>query len=53
MVMPPFEQLEAVVEKIFNDQATGILIIPVWKRKAWFHALGTIALTWFDFPPAE
>ena len=47
---PPFQHLEAVVEKIHHEQAEGIILIPLWKRKCWFHALGTIAVKWWDLP---
>ena len=43
--------MEKVVDKFFSDGAQGILIIPLWYRKAWFHALQTIAISWWDIPP--
>ena len=42
-----------MVEKIYNDKASGILIIPVWPDRAWFHQLGLVAVTWWDIPPHE
>ena len=42
--------LESIVDKIVNDMASGIIIVPVWKEKMWFHLLGNIAITWFDLP---
>ena len=47
---PPFSRLQEVVDKIFNDTASGILIVPVWPSKTWFHLLGLIAITWWDLP---
>ena len=47
---PPFSRLQQVVEKIYRDQAHGIIIIPIWPHHSWFHALFPIALKWFDFP---
>ena len=43
--------MTAVVDKIIQDSARGILIIPVWPKFAWFHLLGKIAVKWLDIPP--
>ena len=50
---PPFSRLPEVVDKIFEDEASGILIVPVWPSQAWFHLLGQIAVTWWDLPPSQ
>ena len=50
---PPFSRLPEVVDKIFEDEASGILIIPVWPSQTWFHLLGSVAVTWWDLPPQQ
>lgn len=50
---PPPSKLEQVVEHIFLDQAQGILLVPVWPKKAWFQALSRIAVYWQDFHPSQ
>ena len=52
-IFAPFDRLEAVVQKIVDDQAMGIILIPIWKRRQWFHALGRIAVTWWNLPLDE
>ena len=47
---PPFCRLSDVVDKILADGAHGVLLIPVWMRKAWFHALGRVSYSWWDVP---
>ena len=47
---PCFSKLDAVVEKIFIDNAEGIILIPVWKHQTWFGKLAKIAITWWDIP---
>jgi len=49
-ICPPFSQLDAVLEKIFHDEAEGILLIPIWKHQPWFHKLERISVTWWDIP---
>ena len=48
---PPFKLLQDTVEQIYKDQAQGLIIVPIWKHKAWFQALGNIAIWWKDFDP--
>ena len=50
-INPPFSMLPAVVEKIFQDQASGIIVVPVWPSQAWFHKLNACAVAWWDLPP--
>ena len=47
---PPFSKLNSVVEKILQDEAQGILLVPVWPSRLWFHALSRIAVKWWDLP---
>ena len=49
-ICPPFQQLDAVVTKIFADAARGIILIPIWKQHAWFSSLGRIATKWWNLP---
>ena len=50
---PPFSKLNQVLEKILQDEAQGILLIPVWPSRIWFHALSRIAVKWWDLPRSE
>ena len=36
---PPFSVITKCLQKIEKDQATGILIVPLWKTQAWFSVL--------------
>ena len=47
---PPFSKLNQVLEKILRDEAQGILLIPVWPSRVWFHALSRLAVKWWDLP---
>ena len=47
-ICPPFQLLEPIVDKIILDKAIGILIIPCWFEKQWFHTLAKIAVKWWD-----
>ena len=47
---PPFTQMDRVVQKILQDEAQGILIIPCWTRCLWFTVLESIAVKWMDIP---
>ena len=49
-VNAPPKLIEATVEKTFKDEAKGIFLIPVWKNRAWFHALERVAIQWMDLP---
>lgn len=33
---PPFSLVLRVIQKIINDQATGILVVPFWQSQAWY-----------------
>ena len=50
---PPFQHLDAVVDKIVKDQAEGIMLIPTWKSSSRFHTLGRVAVKWWDLPRDE
>ena len=36
---PPFSCIGAVVQKIMNDHATGIVIVPNWPNQPWYPLL--------------
>ena len=37
---PPFSIIGSVIRKIISDQATGIIVIPLWRTQYWFPLLG-------------
>ena len=39
-----------MVNKVVKDRARGIMIVPTWIEKAWFDALGAVAVDWVDIP---
>jgi hypothetical protein len=39
-----------VLEKVYRDQASGLMMVPVWKDQKWWHMLSKIAVTWWDIP---
>ena len=47
---PPFSLMDKVIQKILQDEAHGILIIPCWDRCLWFTVLQTITVKWMDIP---
>lgn len=49
-INPPVKHLEKIVEKIFRDEAKGIILVPRWPDCAWFVALCYIAVDWWDYP---
>ena len=49
-VNAPFSEMDQVVNKIVASGARGIMIVPVWRTKAWFQALQHIAVKWIDLP---
>ena len=36
---PPFSVIAACLQKIEQDQATGVLLVPVWQTQPWFTPL--------------
>ena len=51
-IHPPSSSLARVVEKIYKDEARGLLLIPVRPRQRWFKALAYISFYWYD-PPRD
>ena len=35
---PPFNVIAACLQKIEQDQATGVLLVPIWQTQPWFTA---------------
>ena len=50
---PPLHHLSRIIEKIMNDEARGVIIVPVRPRADWFIGLLYIAVDWFDLPPGD
>ena len=36
---PPFSVIAACLQKIDQDQATGVLVVPIWQTQPWFTTL--------------
>ena len=36
---PPFSVIPACLRKIEQDQATGVLVVPIWQTQPWFTTL--------------
>ena len=36
---PPFSVIAACLQKIGQDQATGVLVVPIWQTQPWFTTL--------------
>jgi len=49
-INPSLHLLPRIVEKIFRDQAQGIILVPVRPECSWFVALQLISFFWWDFP---
>ena len=47
---PPISHLFRVVQKILDDEARGIIIIPFLPTTPWFHSLSQVAFYWWDLP---
>ena len=52
-ICPQFSRLDAIIDKIVLDRAEGLILIPLWKSRAWFHALSHIAVKWWDLSQSE
>ena len=52
-INPPLHHLSRIVEKVFNDEARGVIIVPIRPRADWFVALLYISVHWFDLSPME
>ena len=50
-INPPPTQMQQVVDKIVQDQAMGILVMPLWPSEPWFRLLANFAISWWDLPP--
>lgn len=41
---PPFNLVTKIVNKVINDEATGILVVPLWTTQPWFSFLPRLLL---------
>ena len=48
-IHPPAHLYPHIVQKIFQDEARGIILLPLAPHKSWFKALSLIAIHWWDF----
>lgn len=49
---PPFAIIAKVLQKIRNDKASGILVVPLWTHQAWFPLFQKLAQgKWLQFNP--
>lgn len=44
---PPFSLILRALQKIINDKATGILVVPLWKSQPWFPLFTKLAVSEF------
>ena len=49
-INPPIRHIHLIAEKIYSDEARGIILIPVRPKSSWFRLLSYITFRWFDFP---
>jgi len=47
-INPPEKLIPRILEKILEEEAQGILIVPVQPQKVWFHTLSRITTFWWD-----
>ena len=50
-INPPILHISRIIEKIFADEARGIILVPYWPEEDWFVSLAYIAIHWWDYPP--
>jgi hypothetical protein len=48
---PPWDLLPAVLAKIFDKGATGVLIYPLWPLQPWFELAASLPGLHFSLPP--
>ncbi|KAJ8917626.1 hypothetical protein NQ315_000109 [Exocentrus adspersus] len=41
---PPFSQILRTLQKIKNDKAEGILVVPYWKSQSWYPLFNTLTI---------
>jgi len=49
-IYPPISQITRIIEKIFRDEACGIILVPVWPECKWFVSLNYITVQWWNLP---
>ena len=50
---PPFSLVGLVMEKILEDRATGVLIVPWWPTQPWWGRLASLGLRRLKFRPRK
>lgn len=49
---PPFAVISKVLQKIINDRASGILVVPLWRSQPWFPIFHKLSQgQWIIFEP--
>ena len=48
---PPFICVAMILQKIWKDQATGILIVPNWPNQIWYCQYSEMVIRAFILPP--
>ena len=48
---PPFSIVGRGLQKILQDKASGIIIVPDWPNQVWYHLLSEITISSIILPP--
>ena len=48
---PPFSQIVRVIDKLVQDRAQAILIVPFWPRRQYVRRLASLAAKIWEIPP--
>ena len=48
---PPFNCIDRVLQKVIEDEATGILIVPDWPSQFWYHMFEDLIIIDLYLPP--
>jgi hypothetical protein len=48
---PPFNCINRVLQKVIQDRATGILIVPDWPTQMWYHMFQELVIIYYILPP--
>ena len=52
-INPPQRLIPNIMEEIIEEEAQGIMIVPVCPQKIWFQSLSRIAVFWWDVALGE
>jgi hypothetical protein len=47
---PPFHLIQDMIQKIIDDKARALLILPHWPHLRWWKLLEKISIKWWDLP---